>query len=119
MYSLILNTYYFRFLDCDETTVIELQQLDGNVSESQSSPSRTNQIDFQKQCSSCSSRRKSDEEEKKKEAERNAKDWKNVAETMDRLFFWLFLCAIFISTLVLFHPLTDKYIRQTTISQNY
>lgn len=35
-----------------------------------------------------------------------AKDWKRLAEIFDRLFFWLFLMAILISTLVLFHPLT-------------
>ena len=40
-----------------------------------------------------------------------SKDWKKIAEVFDRLFFWLFLLAIFISTLILFHPLTDSYIR--------
>jgi len=34
-----------------------------------------------------------------------AKDWKRVAEIVDRLFFWLFLLAITLSTLVLLHPL--------------
>jgi len=34
-----------------------------------------------------------------------SKDWKRVAEIVDRLFFWLFLLAITLSTLVLFHPL--------------
>ena len=38
-----------------------------------------------------------------------AKDWKLMAEVFDRLFFWLFLLAILISTLVLFHPLTNHY----------
>ena len=38
-----------------------------------------------------------------------AKEWKKVAEVFDRLFFWLFLLAIMISTLVLFHPLIDAY----------
>ncbi len=41
-----------------------------------------------------------------------AKDWKKVAEVFDRLFFWLFLFAILISTLVLFHPLSDAYMRR-------
>ena len=41
-----------------------------------------------------------------------AKDWKRVAEVFDRLFFWLFLLAILISTLVLFHPLTDAYVKR-------
>ena len=43
-----------------------------------------------------------------------AKDWKRVAEVFDRLFFWLFLLAILISTLVLFHPLTDAYLKRLT-----
>ena len=34
-----------------------------------------------------------------------SKDWKRVAEIVDRLFFWLFLLAITLSTLVLLHPL--------------
>ncbi|ELT93061.1 hypothetical protein CAPTEDRAFT_146658, partial [Capitella teleta] len=38
------------------------------------------------------------------------KDWKLVAEVLDRLFFWLFLLAILITTLILFHPLTDPSI---------
>ena len=41
-----------------------------------------------------------------------AKDWKRVAEVFDRLFFWLFLLAIFISTMILFHPLTKSYMRK-------
>lgn len=40
-----------------------------------------------------------------------SKDWKRVAEVMDRLFFWLFLLAILISTLVLFHPITSAYFK--------
>lgn len=35
------------------------------------------------------------------------KEWKLVAEVLDRLFFWLFLLAILVTTLILFHPLTD------------
>jgi hypothetical protein len=42
-----------------------------------------------------------------------SKEWQKVAEVFDRLFFWLFLLAILISTLVLFHPLTDAYIKQS------
>ena len=38
-----------------------------------------------------------------------SKDWQQVAEVCDRLFFWLFLLAIVISTLVLFHPLTGAF----------
>lgn len=34
-----------------------------------------------------------------------AKDWKRVAEIFDRFFFWLFLLAVILSTVVLFHPL--------------
>ena len=44
-----------------------------------------------------------------------AKEWRRVAEVFDRLFFWLFLLAILISTLVLFHPLTDSYIRDNQL----
>lgn len=41
-----------------------------------------------------------------------SKDWRRMAEVFDRLFFWLFLLAIVISTLVLFHPLTDSYLKR-------
>ena len=41
-----------------------------------------------------------------------SKDWKKMAEVFDRLFFWLFLLAIFISTMVLFHPLTQSYLKK-------
>ena len=41
-----------------------------------------------------------------------ARDWRQVAEVFDRLFFWLFLLAILISTLVLFHPLSDAYMNR-------
>ena len=41
-----------------------------------------------------------------------ARDWRRVAEVFDRLFFWLFLLAILISTLVLFHPLSDAYMKR-------
>ena len=37
-----------------------------------------------------------------------SKDWIKMAEVFDRLFFWSFLLAILISTLVLFHPLTNR-----------
>lgn len=43
-----------------------------------------------------------------------SKDWKKLAEVFDRLFFWFFLLAILISTLVLFHPLTDSYMKRVT-----
>ena len=38
-----------------------------------------------------------------------ARDWRRVAEVVDRLFFWIFLSAIVITTLLLFHPLTKAY----------
>ena len=53
---------------------------------------------------------------KKDKTELYAKEWRRVAEVFDRLFFWLFLLAILISTLVLFHPLTDAYIRDNQLS---
>ena len=37
--------------------------------------------------------------------ENYSKDWIRIAEVFDRLFFWMFLLAIVISTLVLFHPI--------------
>jgi hypothetical protein len=37
------------------------------------------------------------------------RDWRHLAEVVDRLFFWLFLSAIVITTLLLFHPLTKAY----------
>ena len=39
-----------------------------------------------------------------------SKDWKQMAEVFDRLFFWVFFLAILISTLVLFHPLTKAFL---------
>ncbi len=38
-----------------------------------------------------------------------SRDWRHLAEVMDRLFFWMFLSAIVITTLLLFHPLTKSY----------
>ena len=37
-----------------------------------------------------------------------SKDWKKLADVVDRLFFWLFLLAIIVSTLILFQPLTSR-----------
>lgn len=41
--------------------------------------------------------------------DRWARDWRRLAEVVDRFFFWLFLSAIVITTLILFHPLTKSY----------
>jgi hypothetical protein len=38
-----------------------------------------------------------------------SKDWIKLAEVFDRIFFLLFLSAIVITTLLLFHPLTKSY----------
>ena len=38
-----------------------------------------------------------------------AREWRHLAEVVDRLFFWMFLSAIVITTLLLFHPLTKAY----------
>lgn len=38
-----------------------------------------------------------------------AREWRRLAEVVDRLFFWIFLSAIVITTLLLFHPLTKSY----------
>lgn len=46
-----------------------------------------------------------------------AKDWKRVAEIVDRLFFWFFLLAITLSTLALFYPLTSLVVRRKTNPQ--
>ena len=45
----------------------------------------------------------------KKLEEEWARDWRHLAEVVDRLFFWIFLSAIVITTLLLFHPLTKAY----------
>ena len=45
----------------------------------------------------------------KRQEEEWARDWRHLAEVVDRLFFWLFLSAIVITTLLLFHPLTKAY----------
>ena len=38
-----------------------------------------------------------------------ARDWRRLAEVVDRLLFWTFLSATVITTLILFHPLTKTY----------
>ena len=45
----------------------------------------------------------------KKQEEEWAREWRHLAEVVDRLFFWIFLSAIVITTLLLFHPLTKAY----------
>lgn len=47
--------------------------------------------------------------DQKKLEEEWARDWRRLAEVVDRLFFWMFLSAIVITTLLLFHPLTKAY----------
>ena len=42
----------------------------------------------------------------------HTKDWKSFSEIFDRLFFYLFLLAIMITTLVLFQPMTRSYVQQ-------
>ena len=54
----------------------------------------------------------SDHDDDEEETVDFAREWRKVAEVFDRLFFWLFLMAILISTLVLFHPLTDSYLKR-------
>lgn len=48
-------------------------------------------------------------EDPKKLEEEWGKEWRRLAEVVDRLFFWIFLSAIVITTLLLFHPLTKAY----------
>lgn len=38
-----------------------------------------------------------------------AKDWRRIAEIVDRLFFWIFLFGVVATTLLLFHPLARSY----------
>ena len=52
--------------------------------------------------------------DRKKLEEQYAKDWRHVAEVMDRLFFWLFFLSIIVSTMVLFHPLSTAYFKSLT-----
>ena len=44
----------------------------------------------------------------------HAREWQSIAEVFDRLFFWLFLIATVVTTLVLFHPLTDLCTKRLT-----
>ncbi len=39
-----------------------------------------------------------------------SKDWHQLAEVVDRLFFWTFLIAIVAISILLFHPLTKDYL---------
>ena len=50
-----------------------------------------------------------DKPDPKRKEEEWAREWRHLAEVVDRLFFWLFLSAIVITTLLLFHPLTKAY----------
>ena len=48
-----------------------------------------------------------------------AKDWVHVAAVCDRLFFWLCLTFIVITTLMLFHPLTtSRYFKIPVLEKN-
>ncbi|KAK2163528.1 hypothetical protein LSH36_78g04013 [Paralvinella palmiformis] len=51
----------------------------------------------------------SDRIDPKRLEEEWTREWRHLAEVVDRLFFWLFLSAIVITTLLLFHPLTKAY----------
>ena len=51
-----------------------------------------------------------EEGDKKAKEERFAREWRQVAEVMDRLFFWFFFLSIIFSTFVLFHPLTVAFL---------
>lgn len=42
-----------------------------------------------------------------------SREWQRIAEVFDRLFFWLFLIATIVTTLVLFHPLTDLCVKRS------
>ena len=44
-----------------------------------------------------------------------AKDWRRLAEVMDRLFFWIFLLAVVVTTLLLFHPLTKTHFQPSRL----
>ena len=41
-----------------------------------------------------------------------SREWQRIAEVFDRLFFWFFLLATIVTTLVLFHPLTDLFVKR-------
>ncbi len=57
----------------------------------------------------------SGEKEKPKEKKQNfSKDWVHVAAVMDRLFFWMCLIFIVLTTLVLFHPITTSKLFKIT-----
>ena len=43
-----------------------------------------------------------------------AREWQRIAEVFDRLFFWFFLLATIVTTLVLFHPLTNLFVKRIT-----
>lgn len=52
---------------------------------------------------------KKEKKDVKRQEEMWARDWRRLAEVIDRLFFWVFFSAIVITTLLLFHPLTKSY----------
>ena len=52
---------------------------------------------------------KKSKDDPKKLEEEWGREWRRLAEVIDRLFFWVFLSANVIMTLLLFHPLTEAY----------
>ena len=51
------------------------------------------------------------EPRERKEEEDYSKEWQKVAEVVDRVFFWVFLVAITIVSLLLFHPLAMEHVQ--------
>ena len=80
----------------------------GKASATTASPSTSKGLRFNTSKKTYSYAPTSDKEKEdpKKKEEEYAKEWRKVAEVVDRLFFWLFLIAIVVTTLLLFHPLT-------------
>ena len=95
----------------EQTTILDLHQQHAGAANTTRDP--TSHVRVRKLPSS---NRKEPNESKKSPPDKPAdysKDWKKIAEIFDRLFFFLFLGAFVISTLVLFHPLTMP-VRQST-----
>ena len=93
----------------EQTAMFEMQQRNGEDIENRGnmdhSTSQSRDMHLRKSRSSRNETMYLPQQQPEK-PEDYSKDWKKIAEIFDRLFFWLFLLAIVISTLILFHPLT-------------
>ena len=90
----------------EQSAMFEMQHRNGDDSDNRNTDISTTARDVHLRNKKSNSRDETYCIQQTDKPEDYSKDWKKIAEIFDRLFFWLFLLAIVISTLILFHPLT-------------